>query len=123
MWPFNRRRRKPTKAEFDAAMCELRDDMQRIVGDFVVDHLNAKGGEIAVNGRRFTVDDIPPERRRSRLVSNKAVPSGGKEHVLRYWPHGKPIPAGWVVVDTFADIHHGHHAVLIEKIDPEASDE
>jgi hypothetical protein len=45
-----------------------------------------------------------------------------KEHVLRYWPHGKPIPPGWIMVDDFRDIHHGHHAVLIEKIDPEASD-
>lgn len=34
-----------------------------------------------------------------------------KEHVLRYWPHGKPIPVGWVMVDDFHDIHHGAHAV------------
>ncbi len=46
-----------------------------------------------------------------------------KEHVLRYWPHGKPIPAGWIIVDDFRDIHHGYYAVLIEKIDPEASEE
>ena len=46
-----------------------------------------------------------------------------KEHVLRYWRHGKPIPPGWTLVDDFKDIHHGYYAVLIEKIDPEASEE
>ena len=45
-----------------------------------------------------------------------------KEHELQYWPKDKPIPEGWKLVDDFADIHHGAHAVLIEKVEANNSE-
>ena len=46
-----------------------------------------------------------------------------REYMLQYWPKDDPIPEGWILVDDFADCHHGHRAILIEKIEVEAGNE
>lgn len=38
------------------------------------------------------------------------------ERVIRYWPHGKPIPEGWVKCGSMSSAHHGHYSFLIEKL-------
>ncbi len=39
----------------------------------------------------------------------------GDVQILRYLPHGKPVPAGWEIVNTMEGTHHGWHAVIIRK--------
>ncbi len=40
------------------------------------------------------------------------------EFEVRFWPTFKPIPDGWVRHDGLDDTHHGTHATIIVKEQP-----
>lgn len=37
--------------------------------------------------------------------------------IFRYWRKNVPIPEGWELADSFDGCHHGHHAILIRKVE------
>ena len=37
------------------------------------------------------------------------------EFTVQYWPKDKPIPAGWKLVNSLSDCHHGLYSVLIRQ--------
>lgn len=40
-----------------------------------------------------------------------------RERVIRYWPHDKPIPEGWVKCGEFISQPHASYSILIEQLE------